>query len=256
MGRVEGKVAMITGAGMGLGRAASLLLAREGAAIFCTDISAEHGMQTVESIRQAGGAAEFREHDVSDPAQWPTVMEAMIAAYGKLDVLVNNAGIAYAANIENTSMEQWRRTMAVNADGVFLGCKHGVGAMKRTGGGSIINLSSIDGIIGEAELAAYCASKGAVRTLTKAVAVHCAEQRYGIRCNSIHPGYIWTPQTEKYLRDLGKLDEERAKALQRHPLGILGEPDDIAYMVLYLASDESKFVTGAEMIVDGGYLMV
>jgi NAD(P)-dependent dehydrogenase (short-subunit alcohol dehydrogenase family) len=256
MGRVQGKVALVTGAGMGLGRATSLLLAREGSAVFCTDISGDHGMQTVDIIRRAGGTAEFHQHDVGDPAQWLTVMEAIASAYGSLDVLVNNAGIAYAANIENTSMQQWRHTMAVNVDGVFLGCKHGVCAMKQTGGGSIINLSSIDGIIGEAELAAYCASKGAVRTLTKAVAVHCAEQRYRIRCNSIHPGYIWTPQTEKYLRDLGTLDEERARALKRHPLGVLGEPDDIAYMVLYLASNESKFVTGAEMVVDGGYLMV
>jgi NAD(P)-dependent dehydrogenase (short-subunit alcohol dehydrogenase family) len=146
--------------------------------------------------------------------------------------------------------------MAVNADGVFLGCKHGVAMMKSSGGGSIINLSSIDGIIGEAELAAYCASKGAVRTLTKAVAAHCAEKRYRIRCNSIHPGYIWTPQTEKYLRDLGSLEEERARAVSRHPIGFLGEPKDVAFMVLYLASDESRFVTGAEMVVDGGYLMV
>jgi NAD(P)-dependent dehydrogenase (short-subunit alcohol dehydrogenase family) len=117
-------------------------------------------------------------------------------------------------------------------------------------------LSSIDGIIGEADLAAYCASKGAVRTLTKAVAVHCAEAGYRIRCNSIHPGYIWTLQTENYLRDLGKLEEEKAKATRRHPIGFLGEPNDIAYMVLYLASDESKFVTGSEMVIDGGYLSV
>jgi NAD(P)-dependent dehydrogenase (short-subunit alcohol dehydrogenase family) len=145
--------------------------------------------------------------------------------------------------------------MAVNLDGVFLGCKHAISLMKRSGG-SIINLSSIDGIIGEADLAAYCASKGGVRTLTKAVAVHCAEARYGIRCNSIHPGYIWTPQTEKYLTDLGSVEVEKAKATKRHPIGFLGEPSDVAYMVLYLASDESRFVTGAEMVVDGGYLAV
>jgi 3(or 17)beta-hydroxysteroid dehydrogenase len=183
-------------------------------------------------------------------------MEALAQRYGRLDILVNNAGIAYAGNIEDASLEQWRHTMAVNADGVFLGCKHGVAMMKSSGGGSIIKLSSIDGIIGEAELAAYCASKGAVRTLTKAVAAHCAEKRYRIRCNSIHPGYIWTPQTEKYLRDLGSLEEERARAVSRHPIGFLGEPKDVAFMVLYLASDESRFVTGAEMVVDGGYLMV
>lgn len=254
-GRVSGKIALVTGAGMGLGRATSLLLAKEGATLFCTDISPQHGEATAQLIREAGGMAHFMTHDVSDPAAWEKVAQAVHDQHGRLDIVVNNAGIAYASNIEDCDMEQWRHTMAVNADGVFLGCKHGVALMKGKGG-SIINLSSIDGVIGEAELAAYCASKGAVRTLTKAVAVHCAERKYGIRCNSIHPGYIWTPQTENYLRDLGRLEEERAKALSRHPIGYLGEPNDIAYMALYLASDESKFVTGSEMVVDGGYLMV
>ena len=256
MGRVAGKIALVTGSGMGLGRATSLLLAKEGASIFCTDIGPEHGEETVQLIRAGGGTADFLRHDVSSPADWDAVSIAVEKRHGRLDVLVNNAGIAVAANIETTTMEQWHKTMAVNADGVFLGCKHGVALMKKTLKGSIVNLSSIDGIIGEAELAAYCASKGAVRTLTKSVAVHCGEQKYGIRCNSIHPGYIWTPQTENYLRDLGKLESEKSKALSRHPIGYLGEPNDIAYMVLYLASDESKFVTGSEMVVDGGYLMV
>jgi NAD(P)-dependent dehydrogenase (short-subunit alcohol dehydrogenase family) len=255
-GRVQGKIALITGAGMGLGRATSLLLAKEGAALFCTDIAPEYGEETVRLIREAGGTADFMRQDVSKEDDWPPVMAAIAERHGRLDVLVNNAGIAYVGNIEEADMKQWRHTMAVNADGVFLGCKHGVALMKESGGGSIINLSSIDGIIGEADLAAYCASKGAVRTLTKAVAVHCAERRYAIRCNSIHPGYVWTPQTENYLRELGRLEEEKTKALARHPIGFLGEPNDVAYMVLYLASDESKFVTGAEMVVDGGYLMV
>ena len=256
MGRVSGKIALVTGSGMGLGRATSLLLAKEGATLFCTDISPEHGEETVQMIRDAGGTADFMRHDVSSVADWEAVAAAVEKRHGHLEVLVNNAGIAIAANIETTTMEQWHKTMAINSDGVFLGCKHAVALMKKNKKGSIINLSSIDGIIGEAELAAYCASKGAVRTLTKSVAVHCGEQGYGIRCNSIHPGYIWTPQTENYLRDLGKLESEKAKALSRHPIGYLGEPNDIAYMVLYLASDESKFVTGSEMIVDGGYLMV
>jgi 3(or 17)beta-hydroxysteroid dehydrogenase len=256
MGRVDGKIAWVTGAGMGLGRAASLLLAKEGAKLFCTDISAMHGEETVRLVREAGGTADFCPHDVTSPDQWEAASAEIHRLHGRLDVLVNNAGIAFVGNIEVCDLAQWRKTMAVNSDGVFLGCKHGVALMKESGGGSIINLSSIDGIIGEADLAAYCASKGAVRTLTKSVAVHCAEQKYRIRCNSIHPGYVWTPQTENYLRDLGKLEEERAKALSRHPIGYLGEPDDIAYMVLYLASDESKFVTGSEMVVDGGYLMV
>jgi 3(or 17)beta-hydroxysteroid dehydrogenase len=256
MGRVQGKVAVVTGAGKGLGRAASLMLAAEGAAVTVTDIDPKAGQETADIIKDNGGASNFVHHDVSRPEDWPPVMGIVEEEFGRLDVLVNNAGIAIAKNVEETTMEDWRLTMAVNADGVFLGCKHGIELMKKAGGGSIINLSSIDGIIGEADLAAYCASKGAVRTLTKAVAVHCAEAGYRIRCNSIHPGYIWTPQTENYLRGLGKLEEEKAKATSRHPIGFLGEPNDIAYMVLYLASDESKFVTGSEMVVDGGYLAV
>ncbi len=255
MGRVQGKVALVTGAGLGLGRATSLLLAKEGAKLVVTDIDEKLAAQTAAAIGEAAGEVLSLRHDVSDPDEWSSVMAAVEKKFGRLDVLVNNAGIAIAKTIEDTTLAEWRRTMAVNLDGVFLGCQAGIGLMKKTGG-SIVNLSSIDGIIGEADLAAYCASQGGVRTLTKAVAVHCAEQKYGIRCNSIHPGYVWTPQTENYLRDLGRLEEERAKALSRHPIGFLGEPSDIAYMVLYLASDESKFVTGAEMVVDGGYLAV
>ena len=255
MGRLDGFVALITGAASPRcqGAAEARLFAAEGAQVVLTDVVDDEGERTAAAI---GTVAIYRHLDVTSDESWQSVVEEVCAAHGRLDVLVNNAGIAYVGNIEDADMQQWRHTMAVNADGVFLGCKHGVALMKKGGRGSIINLSSIDGIIGEADLAAYCASKGAVRTLTKSVAVHCAERKYGIRCNSIHPGYIWTPQTENYLRDLGKLDEEQAKALSRHPIGFLGEPDDIAYMVLYLASDESKFVTGSEMVVDGGYLMV
>ena len=255
-GRVAGKIVLITGAGLGLGQASARLLAAEGATVLCTDVSQDLAEATAKAIGDAGGKAKFHQLDVTRTDQWADVGRFVEQTYGRLDVLVNNAGIAIAANIETTTLADWHRTMAVNADGVFLGCQHAIALMKQSSGGSIINLSSIDGIIGEAELAAYCASKGAVRTLTKAVAVHCAQQRYNIRCNSIHPGYIWTPQTENYLRDLGKLDEEKASALARHPIGFLGEPNDIAYMVLYLASDESRFVTGSEMVVDGGYLMV
>jgi NAD(P)-dependent dehydrogenase (short-subunit alcohol dehydrogenase family) len=256
MNRVKGKVALVTGAGMGLGRAASLLLASEGATLVVTDIDEDAARQTAELVEGTDARSLHLRHDVAKEEDWPRVMAAIEEKFGRLDILVNNAGIAVAKNIEETTLDEWRRTMAVNLDGVFFGCRQGIALMKKSGGGSIINLSSIDGIIGEADLAAYCASKGGVRTLTKAVAVHCAEKKYGIRCNSIHPGYIWTPQTENYLRDLGKLESEKAKALSRHPIGFLGEPNDIAYMVLYLASDESKFVTGSEMVVDGGYLAV
>jgi NAD(P)-dependent dehydrogenase (short-subunit alcohol dehydrogenase family) len=254
-GRVQSKIALVTGAGMGLGRAASLLLASEGASVVVTDIDEPAGQATARVIADTGVSSLFIRQDVSLEADWPPVMQAIEQRFGRLDIMINNAGIAVGKNVEETTFEDWRRTMAVNLDGVFLGCKHAIALMKRTGG-SIVNLSSIDGIIGEAHLAAYCASKGGVRTLTKAVAVHCAEAGYGIRCNSIHPGYIWTPQTENYLRSLGKIEEEKVKATRRHPIGFLGEPSDVAYLVLYLASDESRFVTGAEMVVDGGYLAV
>ncbi|WP_374643694.1 SDR family oxidoreductase [Tabrizicola sp.] len=255
MGRVDGKIALITGAGMGLGLATATLLAGEGARLVLTDIHPGHLEKAVEALRAAGAEVRGIVQDTSSPEDWARVEADVRTTEGRLDVLVNNAGIAPIGTIESCDMDQWRRCMAVNADGVFLGCKTAVALMKAHGG-SIINLSSIDGIIGEADLAAYCASKGAVRTLTKAVAVHCAEQSYGIRCNSIHLGYIWTPQTENYLAGLGTLEAEKAKALARHPIGRLGKPDDIAFMVLYLASDESGFVAGAEMVVDGGYLMV
>lgn len=249
-GRVAGKIALITGAGMGLGRESARRLASEGAHVICTDIDAA---LAAEAAAEVGGRALAQ--DVSRLEDWQRVEADIRASEGRIDILHNNAGIAPIGTIESTTIEDWRRCMAVNSDGVFFGCRTAVALMKERGG-SIINMSSIDGIIGEANLAAYCAAKGAVRTLTKAVAVHCAEQGYGIRCNSIHPGYIWTPQTENYLAGLGALDAERERALSRHPIGRLGRPEDIANMVLYLASDESSFVTGAEMVVDGGYLMV
>jgi NAD(P)-dependent dehydrogenase (short-subunit alcohol dehydrogenase family) len=254
MGRVEGKVALITGGAMGLGKAAAFLLSREGAKISLADINEIEGRHTADEIAAKGGDVIFQAHDVCDPDRWIEVVDATVGHFGKLDVLVNNAGIAIAANVETTTLEDWRKTMAVNLDGVFYGTQQAIRVMKEYGGGSIINLSSIDGIIGEADLAAYCASKGGVRTFTKAAAVHCGEAGYMIRVNSIHPGYIVTPQHVSYLKALGNYEEENEKALSRHPIGHLGEPNDIAYGVLYLASDESKFVTGSELVIDGGYI--
>ena len=243
-------IALVTGGGQGIGLACARALAEDGARIVLADIKAESVKEAAESL---GDDAVGIAVDMADPAQVDAMFDRIEAEVGPVSVLVNNAGIAIAANIETTTLEDWRRTMSINLDGVFFGCKAAVAAMKGRGG-SIINLSSIDGVIGEAELAAYCASKGGVRTLTKAVAVHCGEQGYRIRCNSIHPGYIMTPQTEQYLHDLGTFEDETRTVIKRHPIGFLGEPDDIAHMVVYLASDESRFVTGAEMVVDGGYL--
>ncbi|MDY0881555.1 glucose 1-dehydrogenase [Dongia soli] len=253
MGRVDGKVALVTGAAMGLGQATAELLAREGAKVMVSDINEEQGRAVVKRITENGGTANFYRHDVGEPDQWDATIAEVKRLYGRLDILVNNAGICVAANIEDTTLEDWRWTMKINLDGVFLGTKAGVKLMKETRGGSIINLSSIDGIIGESPLAAYCASKGGVRLLTKAAALHCAQAGYKIRINSIHPGYIHTPQHEKYLRDLGDYQGEWDRKAKLHPLGHFGKPIDIANAVLFLASDESSFMTGSEMVVDGGY---
>jgi NAD(P)-dependent dehydrogenase (short-subunit alcohol dehydrogenase family) len=252
MKRVKDKVALVTGAALGLGRAAALMLAAEGARVAVTDTKEEEGAAVVDAIMNAGGEAIFFKHDVSSAEDWSRVLASTVRRFGGLDILVNNAGVALSANVEATTLEQWRSLMAINLDGVFLGVRAAIGAMKDRGG-SIINLSSIEGLIGDPNLAAYNASKGGVRLLTKSAALHCAKAGYRIRVNSIHPGYIWTPMVENYLK--AQADPAAAKAFVEalHPLGHLGEPDDIAYGVLYLASDESKFVTGTELVIDGGY---
>lgn len=253
MGRVEGKVALITGASLGLGRASARLLAREGASIVATDRRVEEGKALVREIESTGAKAIFLEHDVSDEINWARVIAGAIERFSGLDILVNNAGVGHAGNVEMTTLEDWRWLMSINLDGVFLGAKHAIAAMKTRGGGSIINLSSIEGLIGDPNLAAYNASKGGVRIFTKSAALHCAKAGYKIRVNSIHPGYIWTPMVEAYVGAQAEPAAAKAAIASLHPIGHIGEPDDIAYGVLYLASDESKFVTGAELVIDGGY---
>jgi NAD(P)-dependent dehydrogenase (short-subunit alcohol dehydrogenase family) len=200
------------------------------------------------------GAAEFYRLDVVDERGWAEVVAGTIERHGRLDILLNSAGIVPGPDdIERCSEQTWGRMMDVHLTGTFLGCREAVKAMKRTGGGSIINLSSVLGNVGKSDALAYCAAKGGVRLLTKSVAIHCAEQRYGIRCNSIHPGYMRTPMTTDWIAAAeDPVGLERA-LIELHPIGRLGDADDVAYMVVYLASDESKFVTGAEMFVDGGY---
>lgn len=253
MGRVSNKIALVTGGGLGLGRASAQLLAREGAKVVVTDVKEDEGRAVADEIIDEGGEAIFLSHDVASESAWEAVTAMALSRFGGLDILVNNAGVALGANVEATSLEQWRWLMAINLDGVFLGTKCAIAAMKDRGGGSIINLSSIEGIVADANLAAYNASKGGVRLFTKSAALHCAKAGYKIRVNSIHPGYIWTPMVENYLA--AQPDPAAAKAFvaNLHPLGHIGEPDDIAYGVVYLASDESKFVTGAELVIDGGY---
>lgn len=252
MQRVAGKVAVVTGGGLGLGRAACLMLAREGARIAVTDVKEAEGRGVAEEIIAAGGEAIFLRHDVASETDWKNVIDTVMARFGRLDILVNNAGVALTGSVEDTTLEQWRWLMSINLDGVFLGTKAAIAVMKGKGG-SIINLSSIEGLIGDPNLAAYNASKGGVRIFSKSAALHCAKAGYQIRVNSLHPGYIWTPMVKNFLA--GQADPEAAAKLvaSLHPVGHLGDPDDIANAILYLASDESKFVTGAELVVDGGY---
>ncbi|ESR25635.1 glucose 1-dehydrogenase [Lutibaculum baratangense] len=256
MGRVKDKVALVTGGSVGLGEATARLLAREGAKVVVTDIQDEKGETVARDIAAAGGEALYLHHDVADEAAWEQVIAATVERFGRLDVLVNNAGIGTGCPPEEQTLEDWRRLMSINLDGVFLGTKHAILAMKAhkpMTQGSIVNLSSIEGLVGDPNLGAYNASKGGVRIYTKSVALYCAKEGLGIRANSVHPGYIWTPMVENYLRENDNLEEGRAQLDALHPIGHVGEPDDIAYGVLYLASDESKFVTGTELVIDGGY---
>jgi len=251
MNRLENKVALITGAASGLGAASARRLHREGAFVVLTDIAEDKGQALA---RELGERAAFQRLDVTREDEWIAVLDAVIAAHGRLDVLVNNAGVGVMADIEQTTLEQWRFVHGVNVEGVFLGCKHGVRVMKATGGGSIINLSSVAGMVGAPQLAAYCSSKGAVRTLTKAVAVHCAQKRYGIRCNSLHPAFIDTPMVDAIVEGSGDPARARGGLAKGIPLGHIGAPEDVAAAVAYLASDDAKFVTGVELPIDGGLL--
>jgi 3(or 17)beta-hydroxysteroid dehydrogenase len=253
MNRVKDKVAIVTGGALGLGKADCILLAREGAKVVVTDIKATEGAEVVAAIHEAGGEALFLEHDVGSEDDWARVVQQTEKRFGRVDVLVNNAGLGISGTVEDTSLAEWRKTLRVNLDGVFLGTKYAIEAMKKHGSGSIINLSSIEGLIGDPTLAAYNASKGGVRIFTKSAALHCAKSGYGIRVNSIHPGYIWTPMVEEILRATGDVAAGRRALDALHPVGHIGEPDDIGWGVVFLASEESKFMTGSELVIDGGY---
>jgi NAD(P)-dependent dehydrogenase (short-subunit alcohol dehydrogenase family) len=252
MSRVKNKVALVTGGSLGIGKASAQMLAKEGAKVAITDIKDDEGKQAVKDIKNDGGEAIIIHHAVSKEEEWKNAISETVKAFGGLDILVNNAGVALDGSAEETTLEDWRWLMQVNLDGVFLGTKYAIEEMKESGG-SIINLSSIEGIIGDPNLAAYNASKGGVRLFTKSTALQCARDGYKIRVNSIHPGYIWTPMVKNYLESKGDLLEGKRQLESLHPIGHLGDPDDIAYGVVYLASDEAKFITGTELIIDGGY---
>jgi len=252
MGRVAGKVALVTGAASGLGSAIAVMLAQEGARVALADINEAGAADVAGEISQARpGAAQAFKLDVTSERQWQNTLQAVVGRFGALHILVNNAGIAAGSDIESTDFATWKRVHEVDLDSVFLGCKHAIRHIAASGGGSIVNLSSVAGIIAGHNTAAYNSAKAAVRHLTKSVALHCAKQRNGVRCNSVHPAFIRTPILAPQVERFGE-QEAYAKLGRQIPLGHIGEPDDIAYAVLYLASDESKFVTGSELVVDGG----
>lgn len=247
MARLQGKVAIVTGASKGLGEADARLFAAEGARVILTDIDEANGERVA---REIGPSAQFIRQDVRDEEGWKALIAGVIAQHGRLDVLVNNAGVVEPGTIETATAEDYRFVMAVSADGTFFGCKHAIPAMRATGGGSIINMASIASIQGESLVAAYCAAKGAVEALTRAVAVHCAQGRMNIRCNSVHPSGIDTPMVRSFGGKVAAVGLVPPPGASPHGASPLGAPNDIAYAVLYLASDESHFVNGQRLIVD------
>lgn len=243
MGRVSGKVALITGAAGGLGRSDALTLAREGAKVMVTDVD-DKVAGIVDEIEKAGGEAAWLVQDVRDEEQWQATIAAVEERFGGLDILVNNAGVVIVATPEETTLDQFRFANAVMSEGVYLGCKYAIPAMRRRGGGSIINMSSIASHLGYPVFFAYTAAKGAVRSMTKSIAAHCQMNGDNIRCNSIHAGAIDTAMVAQAHKEIG-IDPPG----EDDPIG-MGKPEDVANLVLYLASDESRFVNGTEMVID------
>ena len=245
-GRLDGKVALITGAASGIGRATVALFHAEGAKVAATDRN-EAGLAGLDGVADL-----ILAQDVTDEARWREVVDAVVAAFGRLDILVNSAGIALKGNIETATLDEFRRTEAVNVEGTFLGCREAIRAMKGKGGGSIVNLSSVAGIIGDAQSAAYCASKGAVRLLTKSAALHCGRAGYNIRLNSVHPSFADTPMVQELIASSKNPERVREGLMRAAPLGRMGRAEEVANAILYLASDEASFTTGVELMVDGG----
>jgi 3(or 17)beta-hydroxysteroid dehydrogenase len=245
----SGKVVLVTGAASGLGLDCSGAFVKAGAKVMMTDVQGDLGLSAAQDL---GGNAAFVEQDVRDEARWQEVVAETVRRFGGLHVLVNAAGIAMYAGIEETTLAQFRNIHAVNVEGVFLGCKAVIPAMRASGGGSIVNLSSTAGLRGVGKLAAYCSAKGAVRMLTKSVAVECAEKGDNIRCNSLHPSYTDTPMVQSLI-NLGPDPALMRRRLEKvSPMNRLGEPREVSSVILFLASDQASFITGAEIPVDGG----
>ena len=250
MNRADGKVCIVTGAAQGLGAADARLLVAEGAQVVLTDVNAAAGEALAADL---GPRAHFVEQDVAEEESWPALVDEVMRTHGRLDVLVNNAGIAPIGTVETTNTAMWRRTLAIHLDGTFFGCHYALPAMRDSGGGSIINMSSTAALVGIPPYFAYSAAKGGIRALSKSVAIHCKQTGNGIRCNSVHPGSIATPMVQGAMHDLMGVDDLTEE--KRVQFGV-GEPMDVAFMVLYLASDEAKHVNGAELVVDNGDTVV
>jgi NAD(P)-dependent dehydrogenase (short-subunit alcohol dehydrogenase family) len=255
--RVKGKVALVTGGASGIGRGCAEKLAAEGAFVVVTDIQDALGQEVVAGIQKAGGKAEYVRQDVTQEDVWADVVAGIRQRHGRLDILVNNAGIGIGGSILDMTLADWRRQTAINLDGVFLGTKHSIPLMRESGqGGSIVNISSVAGLKGSANLAGYCATKGGVRLFTKAVAMECANAKDGIRVNSVHPGLIETPiwitVNEALQPGANAPPDLDAMSAMAVPLGVKGWPEDIANGVLWLCSDEARYVTGQELVIDGG----
>lgn len=252
MDRLKDKVAIVTGAALGIGRAIAIRMAEEGAAVAVTDMREAEGQALADELAGRGFNARFWRLDVAREDEVRRVVDEVAAHFGRLDVLVNNAGVAGANKPTHEITEaEWDFVQAINVKGVFFCTKHAVAHLRKSGGGSIVNLSSIYGLVSAPDVPPYHASKGAVRLMSKTDALIYAPDR--IRVNSIHPGFIWTPMVEGHLKTMGDVEEGKAATAALHPLGHLGEPDDIAWGCVYLASDEAKFVTGTELVIDGGY---
>lgn len=253
MGRIEGKVCLITGGGAGLGRADAIRLAEEGGKVVITDVNVAGGEETAQ---MAGNDAIFIKHDVTDEDVWQKVLAQTASHFGKLNVLVNNAGIVVVKTVESTTTEEWRRVHAIMTDGVFFGLKYGIGLMKENEDrNSIINVSSTAAFLGYPPFFAYAAAKGAVRSMTKSAAIHCQQSGYRIRVNSIHPGGIATAMVRQAQAEGGTTPKPADGGNAAPPGPGLGDPEDVANTVLFLASDESKFINGAEMLIDNGTII-